>query len=160
MRILIIQPPDLEKEFQAISHHMHRVIPFGPQWDILCLRQYFENRTRHIVDYLDARLFTSVEAQLTSALSDFEDLQLVVIHCSSEDIGCSAGMIELIKRHQPQLKNVLVGSFPTSFPNHALEIPAVDFVIAGDAERPLQLLADNLDAVSYTHLTLPTNREV
>ena len=47
------QPPDLEKDFQGISQNLNRVIPFSPPWPVLCLRQYFEDRTRHIASYLD-----------------------------------------------------------------------------------------------------------
>lgn len=51
-----------------------------------------------------------------------------------------------IKRHHPDCRIVMGGHHPTALPESVLESPDVDFVLRGEGERSLPLLAERLRA--------------
>lgn len=145
MRILIIQAPDFGRDFQQLSFRREQVEHFSPAWEVLCLRGTLQSKSRHYTEFVDMRLFTSAEEELERAMHTHDDFRLAVIYADTAAIGFAAGLIELIKRHQQNLPVVLIGPFPTNFPHAHQRLPGLDFAIAGAPEKPLQLLADNLD---------------
>lgn len=145
MHILIIQPPDFSRDFADASHDPEAVTPFAPAWDILKLMGYLREKTRYTLRLLDLRLYESPEQTLQQALEEDPAPGAALLLAETTGFGFSTGILELLKRHAPNLPVALFGPQPTAFLQETMQLPSVQFAVCGDPERPVQLLLDTLD---------------
>ena len=65
-----------------------------------------------------------------------------------------------IRKAMPDFVQVIGGVHCTMVPDDVHKSKLFDYVCVGEGDWALMELMDALETVSYTHLTLPTNREV
>ncbi len=135
---------------------------FSPPWNLLCLRSYLHERTRHICSLIDCRLYTNLEKELCEAISTVAKPRLAVINTLSLALGQTAAVLEIIKRQFADVRTVLCGQHPSQFPNHVGDIPRVDWALTGDPEPILRNLLDFMDMEPRLRripgLTIPGSR--
>lgn len=145
MNVLLIQPPEppppvLSSEPSNGDTHL-----FAPPWNLLCLRAYLIDHTRHLCELVDGRFFHDFETELIQTIERFPETGMVVVNTSSLSLGQTAAVLDIVKRHFPHIKTALCGQHPSQFPEHVAAIPRVDFALAGDPEPILRNLLDYLD---------------
>ena len=145
MNVLLIQPPDPPLPMLPFEPPSGTSRMFSPPWNLLCLRAYLLERTRHGGSFLDCRFFDDLEAGLTEAIRTTPDLGAAVVNTATLALGQAAAVVEIIKRSFPAVKTVLCGQHPSQFPDHVGAMPRVDFSLAGDPEPILRNLLDCLD---------------
>ena len=116
---------------------------FSPPWDLMCLKAYLSERTRHAGHLLDCRLYAALERELVEAISSVPGPRLAAVQTETTNLGQAAAILEIVKRHFPNTATAVMGPHPSQFPEHAL-LPRADFAIAGDAEPTLRNLLDCL----------------
>jgi len=118
---------------------------YAPPWSILCLRAYVLERTRHTCIFLDCRQYTHLEKEFIEAVKTVPSPRLLVVNATTENIGQASAILEMAKRHFPETRTVLFGSYPSAFPDHAVNLPWADYALAGDPEPILRNLLDYMD---------------
>ena len=142
MNVLLIQPPDAAPLVRPRRLRGPFSIPLSPPWDLLCLQTYLSQRSGHIASLVDARFFSSLETELPAALRSFPAPGLVIVNTATAEIGQVLGLLDIIKRAFPALPAGLCGQHPSQFPESAMALPRVDYVLAGDPEPILHSLLD------------------
>ena len=145
MNVLLVQPPDPIRPVPPVGTAAGHNLLFAPPWNLLCLRTYLQERTRHICTFVDCRTFQDLETELVAAVKAVAEPRILVVNSSCEEIGETVAVLEITKRVFPSIKTVLFGSYPSSHPSQVLSIPRVDFALAGDPEPILRNLLDYLD---------------
>lgn len=145
MNVLLIQPPEAARAVLPVSSPGHQDRLMAPPWNLLCLRSYLLDHTRHVCSFLDCRLFGNLERDLTVAVHDLPACQAAVVNTTSLGLGQTAAVLDILKRSFPSMRTVLCGQYPSQFPSQAAEMPRADYALAGDPEPILRNLLDNLD---------------
>jgi hypothetical protein len=144
MNILLIQPPDPALPDGWPPSNQAEEGAFSPPWNLLCLRAYLFERTRHIGHLLDARLYSNLEIHLREAIAAIPPPRLAVVNTSTIGLGQTSAVLEIIHRYFPGTRALVVGDHPSQYPEHAL-ISREDFAAAGDPEPILRSLLDYMD---------------
>lgn len=145
MDVLLIQPPDPVRPVPPRDSAYGHSQRFAPAWDLLCLRTFLHQRTRHLAHFVDTRFYGNLEKGLGQTLATHPQARLAVIHATSTGIGQVAAVADILKRLQPSLQTAICGPHPSRFPALA-RVPHVDFALCGDAEPILRNLIDSLDS--------------
>ncbi|MBP7830146.1 MAG: hypothetical protein KA248_09545 [Kiritimatiellae bacterium] len=142
MNVLLIQPPEAVPPVPPRGPAGFNAHPLLPPWDLMCLQTHLSQRSRHIATLLDARFFTSMETELVAAVRKVADPVVVIVNTTTEGLGQAMGLINILKRAFPSLPVGLCGQHPSEFPEAAMDLPRVDYVLAGDPEPILHSLLD------------------
>lgn len=143
MNALLIQPPPPPQPLEAIgpADLQHTATP----WDLLCLRTYLLEHTRHLCDIIDCGFFDDLETGLVARIQERPEAEVAVIHATGPGLGEAAAVLDILKRHFPAMKTALCGPYASQYPQQAAAMPRVDFVLAGDPEPILRNLLDHFD---------------
>jgi len=114
-------------------------------WELLCLRTYLTEHTRHLGDIIDCGFFEDLEAGLVERVHARPEAGVAVIHAAGPNLGEAAAVLDILKRHFPAMKTALCGPYASQYPKQAIAMPRVDFVLAGDPEPVLRNLLDYFD---------------
>ncbi|MFH0953992.1 MAG: hypothetical protein V1873_06650 [Verrucomicrobiota bacterium] len=142
---LLIQPPDPPQAVAPFEPPPGDSQLLAPAWELLCLRSYLYERTRHLCSVVDCRFHADLEKELTEAVEGVPDLGVAAVNASTIGLGQAAAVIEIMKRRFPDVKVAVFGQHPSQFPEHAAAMPWVDFALAGDPEPILRNLLDYQD---------------
>ncbi len=145
MSVLLIQPPDIPERFNGVDTSFVGLFAPAPPWNLMCLQRYLEAHTRHLCHFADCRLMADPEAELAAIIAARSPIQMVVVNARTENLGPVSSVLDICKRHAEGAYTALCGQHPSQFPGHVLNIPRVDFGLAGDPEPILRNLLDNLD---------------
>ena len=117
----------------------------APAWDLLCLRSFLVERSRHTCRFFDARLSEDVEADLANHIQTTPTPRLLAVPVATLGIGPVSAVVDMAKRCDPDLVVVAFGQHPSQFPEAAPALPRVDYALAGDPEPILRNLLDCID---------------
>jgi len=145
LNVLLIQPPDAPPPIAPVDCTTDSATLFAPPHNLLALRTFLHERTRHLCTFIDCRLFSDLEPQLVTAIRAVPDPRIVVVHTTSTGLGSTSAVLEISKRFFPQIRTVLCGQNPSQFPTLALDLARADYALAGDPEPILRNLLDYLD---------------
>ncbi|MFH0880398.1 MAG: hypothetical protein V2A34_11850 [Lentisphaerota bacterium] len=145
MNVLLIQPPDENRPVDPVGNLYGRSPSRPPPWNLLCLRSYILERTRHACSFVDCRLYLDLEPNLVEAIRNNPSPRILVVNASSTGLGQAMAVLEIAKRHFPEAKTVLCGQHPSAYPDHAAQLPRMDFALSGDPEPILRNLLDYMD---------------
>jgi len=145
MNVLLIQPPEPPQPAEPVYLARQQPPPISPPWNLLCLRAYIRQHTRHNAELLDCRLFSDVGPELIQAVKAIDAPKILVVNAVSHALGQTAAILNIAKRAFPEITIVLSGDFPSLFSGHVTSIPGVDFGLAGDPEPILRNLLDYMD---------------
>ncbi|MBU1626044.1 B12-binding domain-containing radical SAM protein, partial [bacterium] len=82
---------------------------------------------------------------------------MVGIQCYSFDLKTLRAHLSLLRKHLPSAYIVIGGAHPSALPKDMLtDYPEIDFVIVGEADESLAILADNLEKIDGG-LTVPVD---
>ncbi|HRZ12956.1 MAG TPA: hypothetical protein P5567_10940 [Kiritimatiellia bacterium] len=142
MNVLLIQPPEAAPAVptRSLPRTAQRVA--RPPWDLMCLQAYLSQRSRHVADVVDARFFSTLEPELLAAARRVPSPRVAILYTETEGLGQAMGVLDTLKRAFPTLPVGLCGPHPSQFPEAAIRLPRVDFVLAGDPEPILHSLLD------------------
>jgi len=102
----------------------------------------------HDVRILDASFLKLDEAGLLSALRQ-EKADIVGITAMTHEIPRARKIAACVKAISPATPTIIGGPHATACPGRTLsEIPDIDFAVAGEGERPFELLLEKLDGGS------------
>ncbi len=164
MNVLLIQPPEPSPPVEPRHPSPGQAHLFSAPWDLLCLRAYILERTRHQCHLLDTRLYSDLEKELVAAVQAIPAAQLAVVNTTSLGLGQSAAVLEILKRRFPAMRTALSGQHPSQFPEWATITPRTDYALAGDPEPILRNLLDYFDVEQRVRripgLITPDNRSV
>ena len=143
MNALLIQPPPPPRPLEPIGppELRHAATP----WELLCLRTYLLEHTRHLCDVIDCGFFHDFETGLDERVRERPEAEVAVIHAAGPNLGEVAAVLDILKRHFPTMKTALCGPYASQYPRQAIAMPRVDFVLAGDPEPVLRNLLDYFD---------------
>ncbi len=145
MNVLLIEPPAPTQPVAAFDSETGGALSLAPSWNLLCLRSYLLEHTRHFCQLVDCRLFADLETELVEAMESGDPADFAVINTTSLGVGQAAAVLEIIKRRSPRIRTVVCGQHPSQFPDHVSTMPRVDFALAGDPEPVLRNLLDYVD---------------
>lgn len=145
MNVLLIQPPEPPPAVVPSEPPNGDTQLFSPPWNLLCLRSYLIEHTRHLCEVVDCRFFRDFEDELIQAVERSPETGVAVVNTSSLSLGQTAAVLDVIKRRFPGVKTAICGQHPSQFPEHIGTIPRMDFALAGDPEPILRNLLDYLD---------------
>ena len=143
MNALLIQPPPPPRPLESIgpADLRHAATP----WELLCLRTYLLEHTRHLCDIIDCGFFQDFETGLVERVRERPEAEVAVILAAGPNLGEVAAVLDILKRHFPAMKTALCGPYASQYPQQAAAMPRVDFVLAGDPEPILRNLLDYFD---------------
>ena len=142
MNVILIQPPEPPQPVRFVEDFDNTSLRFFPPWNLLCLRSYILEHTRHSCYFVDARLQADLEKDFVGAIARIPDPKVAVINTCSSGLGQTAAVLDSLKRHFPSIVTVLCGQHPSQYPGHCTDIPRVDYALAGDPEPILRNLLD------------------
>ena len=145
MNVLLIEPPEPPPPVVSSEPPGGDTQLFAPTWNLLCLRSYLIEHTRHVCELVDCRFFHDFETELIQTVEHFPETGMAVVNTSSLSLGQTAAVLDVIKRHFPHIKTAICGQHASQFPEHVGTIPRMDFALAGDPEPILRNLLDYLD---------------
>ncbi len=145
MNVLLIQPPAPPKAIEPLHIPTDDPDLFSPPWDLMCLQTFVLERTRHTCRFVDCRLFTNLDEELVRTIESVPSPRIIVVHAPVLSIGEVSAVVDIAKRHFPNIRIVLFGNYPTEFPEEAAAMPRIDFALAGDPEPILRNLLDYID---------------
>ncbi len=146
MDVLLVEPPSTPEPILPL-HAWGRQPSHGwsPPWSLECLRSFITRHTRHLCRLIDCRLFSDLESDLTQAIEACPSPRIIVVNTETESLGEASAVLEIAKRHFPDTKTVICGSYPSQHPDRCMELPRVDYALSGDPEIILRNLLDYLD---------------
>lgn len=148
MNVLLIQPPDpVDLHFRS-SYPDDEPDTLTPFWDILCLRQFLHDHTRHVCHLADCQFFHDLAAELITAARAVPQPRIFAVYTHALALGEAMAVLDVLKRAFPDDKTVVFGPYPSRFPELAADLPRADFALAGDPEPILRNLLDHLDQPS------------
>ncbi len=145
MNVLLIQPPDSPPAVASLEPPPGDSRLFSYPWNLLCLRSYLLEHTRHLCTLVDCRFFANLEVELIQAVESAPGASVAVVNTTSLGLGQTAAVLDILKREYPDIRTVVCGQHPSQFPEHVGTMPRVDFGLAGDAESILRNLLDYID---------------
>ena len=107
--------------------------------NIIYLGGYLENRG-HKVRIIDAQRLSKSDA-LIQIDAYLDDVDLVGITVMTPTLPHAIELSDFIKARSPEMQIVWGGIHPTLFPYQTVKDKAVDYVVVGEGEIPLDLLA-------------------
>jgi len=143
MKILLINPPSQNAIGSIMPKALEEGLDFLPPLGLMYLAALIKKETPHEVKVLDAQV-----EQLT-----YDDLKTEIKKYDPDIIGATAmtftifdviKTIKAAKEAKPTVKVILGGPHPTIFPEESINLPGVDFVIVGEAEKIIKPLLENL----------------
>ena len=84
MNVILIQPPDPPQPVRPIEDFSNTSLRFYPPWDLLCLRSYILEHTRHSCYFVDGRLQANIEKDFVGAIARIPDPKVAVINTNEE----------------------------------------------------------------------------
>lgn len=145
MNVLLIQPPDPPAPVESLDFTEGTGTLFSPPWNMMCLQTYLQKHSRHMSRFVDGRLFTNVENDLVAHIESVSPPRVMVINCPILALGQVSALMDIAKRRYPHMRTVLVGEYPSQFPDDVASMPRVDFGLSGDPEPILRNLLDYID---------------
>jgi len=148
VNVLLVQPSDAQYPVKPLPLADEDVSSFSPPWELLCLRTFISDHTRHIPTLIDCRLFSDVESDLIAAIRAVPEPRILVVNTISHALGQAVAVLAIAKRQFPAMKTAICGEFPSQFPNYVAEMSWVDYALAGDPEPVIRNLLDYQDVES------------
>ncbi|MBU0678911.1 MAG: cobalamin-dependent protein [Verrucomicrobia bacterium] len=145
MNVYLVQPPDSPRAVEPVESIEGAEEVFAPPFNLLCLGNYLSKYTRHVCRFIDCRLHSNLEADLTEAFSSLPEPCVLVLNAPNAALGEVVAVLEIAKRHFPSMQTVLCGDHPSHFPQDISQLPSVDYACIGDPEPILQKLLDYID---------------
>ena len=154
-KICLVRPPAVES-FRFVTTTI--TLPLGLAYVAAVLEQ--DGRDVHILDsvaespktktryYKGVLVGLSLEEIASRIPDDATMVGITVIF--THEWPAVVRLVELIRVRRPDITVILGGEHITSMPEFCLATSDANFIVCGEGE----------ETVSYTHLTLPTNREV
>jgi len=152
MNVLLIEPPKPPPALPPFGTSEETATIFSPPWELLCLQSFLLHRSRHTCRFLDTRLASDLEAEVTTHLMSLPSSPVLVVNTSSLSLGSVAAVLEIAKRVRPETITVTMGQHPSQFPELAMNMPRVDYALSGDPETILRNLLDCIDMPPRLHL--------
>lgn len=152
MNVLLVEPPESPPALAPVGTSTETAKIFSPPWELLCLQSFLLHRSRHTCRFLDARLASDLEAEVTTHLQSLPAAPVLVVNTSSLALGSVAAVLEIAKRARPETITVIMGQHPSQFPARAMAMPRVDYALSGDPETILRNLLDCIDMPPRLHL--------
>ncbi len=134
MHVVLIQPPDPAPTVEPMDSSYGSASQITPSIELLNLLSYLRNHTRHSCSFIDTRLLQDPEQHLISSIRNSPSPRIAVLAVTTEGLGAAAGILELLRKHEPALRIVAVGSHPSSHPEFALALSQVHVALCGDPE--------------------------
>jgi anaerobic magnesium-protoporphyrin IX monomethyl ester cyclase len=144
VKILLLFPPQDQIVSPGYMKTIQEGLGFLPPLGLLYLGTYLIERTRHDADVLDAYV---------TGMS-FEDVEDYVRRTRPDAVGITAMTYTLVdavdaaravKRVDPSIPVILGGPHTSLFPNEAVGLPCIDYVVLGEGEVPLAQLLDRIE---------------
>lgn len=132
-----------------MSVHAQMSPPLGLAYLASYLREH-----GHVVELVDLNLGTTSSQRAEAALKRFQP-DLIGMSVHTETYRNAIRHASRAKELAPEVPIVFGGPHPSIMPEDVLREPAVDFVVAGEGERPLLLLASALESGDYYFSSIP-----
>jgi len=145
VNVLLVQPPDPPKPVQCYEPPPGDTELFSPPWNLLCLRTYLLEHTRHVCTFLDCRFYKDLETELIQAIELVPEPEIACVNTTSVGLGQASAVLEVIKRRFPKTRTAICGQHPSQYPEHAGSVPRADFSLCGDPETILRNLIEYID---------------
>ena len=133
MKVLLIKP--CENSFNWYHSHMLSLT-------------YLASYIRHIgheVEIIDGSFARLNEENLINRIKDVK-ADIAGVTAMTHEIPKSRTIFRCIKSMNPGIKTVIGGPHATARPKETLEeIPEIDFAVAGEGEKPIELLLQNIE---------------
>jgi len=146
-QIWLIQPPDPVPPVTLVDAAGGATVRFSPAWDLLCLQSFLLERTGHICNLIDTRIFDDLNRALKTLDMpvDQNTDSVVIVYADVLNLGFVGYITGYIHAHYPSMTIVLCGPMVDSFPETVRLIPHVQFGLCGDPEVILRNLLDFID---------------
>ncbi|MFT5497580.1 MAG: hypothetical protein ACI9TH_002987 [Kiritimatiellia bacterium] len=145
MHAIIIQPGDPKAPIKARSNFSSGLTSLSPSTDLMALDAHIRERSRHGSKFIDTRILDNGYADLVDEIQQMPAPQVVVVGASTQGLGQTTAIVELVKKHYPEIPVGICGQYPSDFPVEAAAFPNIDFALSGDPEPILKHYLDYFD---------------
>ena len=153
MHVILIQPPDPAPPVEPMDSSYGSASTITPSEELLSLLAYLRHHTRHGCTFIDTRLLQDPDQHIISSIRNAPSPRIVVIPVSTEGLGAAAGILELIRKHEPNVRILAIGSHPSTHPEHALALSPFSAALCGDPEPLLHHFLEYADVPSRLQRT-------
>lgn len=143
MKILLINPPDLNSLPSCMPKILEESMDFLPPLGLMYIAGYLKKYTTYEIGIIDCQ----VEG------IDYEDLKKKIIEENPDIVGITAMTFTLLdvlktakitKENLPETKVVLGGPHINVYPQETMKIDYIDFLVLGEGEGPFLDLLRNI----------------
>ncbi len=133
-RILLIKSIPNDPSWKQITH------PLG----IMSIAAYLRKNYRYEIKIEDLRLRSNDRFGYLESLIRTYAPDIVGVSALTHETAAIPGIAECVKRVNANIKVILGGPHATAYPQKAIHIPGIDYVVVGEGEIPAGILIERL----------------